>query len=252
MITELKIYKIIKELILTEQKLEEGLILTHDIYDSKNILENIISKWFWCDIQIVDNKFSIILDDGKFTVETYIEFLILINNLGYFISIMKVTNDKNIPKPIKPLDFKENYLDDKYLNKFIKYEIILEPKYDIKHQLKTNVLYHVTEQKYIERINKNGLIVKSKNTKTHHPERIYCVYNLEDAKAYIKSKNFYYLTNRDDREQPNKTKFKEIKFEILKITLPEDNDIVFYEDPNFKGKGIYTYDNISSNYIEVQ
>ena len=40
MITELSIYKLIKRLIVLEDKLNEGLIMTHDIYNSIDIIKH--------------------------------------------------------------------------------------------------------------------------------------------------------------------------------------------------------------------
>lgn len=252
MITDITTYKLVKDLLLVEQKLNEGLILTHDIYESKDIIEREVSKYFWYDSKIDGSRFNFILTDGKFTDKTYIQFCILLNNLGYYISILKLTNKHNMINSFKPDEFKEKYLTDNFLKNIIKYELIIEPKYDIKHKLKTNTLYHVTESKYIDKIFKNGLITKSKNTKTFHPERLYLVYNLQDAEQYISQKNFYYLTNYNKTKQPNKSKFKEIEYVILKIELPENNEIIFFDDPNFSGKGIYTYENISPKYITIQ
>jgi hypothetical protein len=249
MITDFTTYKLIQMLIETENKLNEGLILTHDIHDAKHTLEHILSKYFFYDIEIKNNKINLILSEGFFIEKTYLEFLILINNLGFYIKTLKITNKQNRTNIFKPNDFKENYLDNNILQNFIKYEIILEPKYDIKHTLKTNILYHVTETKYLDRILKNGLIPKSKNTTGFYPERIYLVYNLDDANTYIKTKDNYYMLNIDKTKQPNKSKFQKIEYCILKITLPENNDLIFYEDPNFLNKGIYTYDNISKENI---
>lgn len=253
MIAEISTYRLVKELINVENKLNEGLILTHDIYESKDIIERHVSKLrFWYDSKIDGTKIILNLTEGKFTDKTYIEFCILLSNLGYYISIIKVTNKHNKTKTIKPNDFKEYYLTNNYLTNIIEYNFIIEPKYDIKHKLKTNILYHVTESKYVDKILKNGLMSKSKNTKTFHPERLYLVYNLEDAEQYIKSKNMYYLTNLNKTKQHNKSKFKEIEFVILKIELPENNDMIFFDDPNFKSKGIYTYENISPKYITIK
>lgn len=253
MITEISTYKLVKDLLLVEQKLNEGLILTHDIYESKDIIERAVSKWgFWYDNNIDGTKFNLNLTEGKFTDKTYIEFCMLLSNLGYYISDLKVTNKHNKTNTIKPNDFKENYLTNNYLENIVEYDLVIEPKYDIQYKLKTNILYHVTESKYVDKIFKNGLMSKSKNTKTFHPERIYLVYNLEDAEQYIKSKNMFYLTNLNKTKQPNKSKFKEIEFVILKVKLPKNNEMTFFDDPNFKGKGIYTYENISPKYITIQ
>ena len=251
MISHISTYKLVNDLLILESNLNEGLILTHDIYDSIKILETILSKWFFHDISTSNNKINIILGDGFFNVDTFLEFQILITNLGYYVSSMEVTNNMNMSNILKIDDFKERYLDNDILKRFTKYDITLEPKYDIKHTLKSNILYHVTEEKYLDRILKYGLVPKSKNTKTFHPDRIYFVYNIDDAQTYINSKNLFYKTNISLSKQPNRSKFKEIKFIILKVELPINNDIIFYDDPNFKGKGIYTYENIDKKFISI-
>ncbi len=251
MISHISTYKLVNDLLILESNLNEGLILTHDIYDSIKILETILSKWFFHDISTSNNKINIILGDGFFNVDTFLEFQILITNLGYYVSSMEVTNNMNMSNILKIDDFKERYLDNDILKRFIKYNIKLEPKYDIKHTLKSNILYHVTEDKYLDRILKYGLVPKSKSTKTFHPDRIYFVYNIDDAQTYINSKNLFYKTNISLSKQPNRSKFKEIKFIILKVELPINNDIIFYDDPNFKGKGIYTYENIDKKFISI-
>lgn len=251
MIANITTYRLVKDLILLENKLNEGLIMTHDIYNTKKIVEEIISNWFWYQIDIDKNKIVLNLTDGTFTEKTYLEFLILINNLGYFISYIKIKNKNNRLNNILPHIFKLEYLDDKILENFIEYDFIIEPKFDISHKLKTNILYHVTETRYLDKILKNGLIPKSKNTLSTYPERIYLVYDLKDANTYIKSKKGYYLKNYKNSVMSNKSKFQEIEYVILKIELPINNDLIFYDDPNFVNKGIYTYDNINKKYISI-
>lgn len=132
MITEISTYKLVKDLLLVEQKLNEGLILTHDIYESKDIIERAVSKWgFWYDSKIVENTHIIKLNltEGKFTDRTYIEFCMLLSNLGYYISDLKITNKHNKTNTIKPNDFKENYLTNNYLENIVEYDFIIEPKF---------------------------------------------------------------------------------------------------------------------------
>ena len=246
MITEISTYKLVKDLLLVEQKLNEGLILTHDIYESKDIIERAVSKWrFWYDSKIVENTHIIKLNltEGKFTDKTYIEFCMLLSNLGYYISDLKITNKHNKTNTIKPTDFKEYYLTNNYLENIVEYDFIIEPKFGEKNKLKTNILYHVTESKYVDKILKNGLISKSKNTINEYPERIYLALNINDAKTYLNKKKRFYSYKENNTG---------IKFKILKIELPENNDIIFYKDDHFSGKGIYTYENISTKYITIQ
>jgi hypothetical protein len=250
MITEISTYRLISELLIIEKKFNEGLIMTHDIYDSKDALTQELSKSFFNNIKIDKNKINIDLQDGLFTVNGYMKFLILINNLGYYICKMCVYNSLG-SKNIKPETFKKTFLNDVYLKNITRYDFTLEPKFDITHKLKMNVLYHVTESKYIDKILKNGLIAKTKNTLSDYPERIYFVYNLNDANQYIKVKNAYYLRVINSTKPENRHKFPSIEYKILEITLPDNNDLIFYNDPNFTDKGIYTYDNINPKFIKI-
>jgi len=68
------------------------------------------------------------------------------------------------------------YIRDKNYKEFnYKREIIIEPKFDIKILKKDIplVLYHVTDEKYVEKIKKKGLLPRSHSKLTYHPERVY-------------------------------------------------------------------------------
>ena len=159
MISHISTYKLVKDLLILENNLNEGLILTHDIYDSIKILETILSKWFFHDISTSNNKINIILGEGFFNVDTFLEFQILITNLGYYVSSMEVSNSMNMSNILKIDDFKERYLDNDILRRFIKYNITLEPKYDIKHTLKSAMTTSLTFQMLIQTI----VIIYSEN-----------------------------------------------------------------------------------------
>lgn len=249
MITKLSTYKLFEILIDTEKQLNEGLILTHDIYNSIYL----IGEFFKFDQlkSINPNGTKIELTVNHFDLDTFTKFLILINNLGYYIAIITMYNSKNMPKNIKLSEFKSEYYSDEFISKLTRIDFALEPKFDVTHKLKSDTLYHVTESRYVDRILETGLIAKSKNTKTEYPERIYFVYDLEDAKNYINGKNEYYLTSINKSKFADKSKYKHIEYKIIKITMNGSDNLTFYEDPNFKGKGLYTYDNISPEKITV-
>lgn len=251
MITKISTYKLFENLFKIEQKLEEGLILTHDIHKSKKALDNIFDFDNLSYTEIINNKIYVYLnnENSKIDINTFANFLILINNLGYYVAKLNLYNQYNNKYSMSLDKFKENYFNSNSFLNIKKMEIIIEPKYDITHKLKSNTLYHVTEERYLDRIKKYGLILKSKNTRSEYPERIYLVYNIDDANHYIKNKKNYYLYN--NKFYNTKDKFQETNFITLKIELPEDNDLIFYEDPNFKDKGIYTYDNINPKYIKI-
>lgn len=246
MITKINTYKLYQQYIISDFKLNEGLILTHDIYDSSKILKTKLE--FNGDLEIKDNKINIYLD--KFDFKFVIDYLTLINNLGYFISNLKLTNINNRTNKLtinKLID--NNQFNQIFFDNIKKIDLVLEPKFDNKHELKTNILYHVTEERFLDKILKNGLIPKQKNNQIYYPDRIYFTYNLDDSKEYINSKMFFYDLYPKDKKYQDL--FKKTKFIILKIELPKDNNLIFYEDPNFKNKGIYTYENINPKYISI-
>jgi len=103
-------------------------------------------------------------------------------------------------------------------------------------------LYHVTEQKNMIKINKNGLYPKSKNKIEYHPDRLYFFDNIESAKYYKNDLNDRNLT--DD------------ELIILKVDMRlSNNDITLYNDPKFGDSDFgayYTYDHISPFYISEE
>lgn len=243
MLTNINIYRLFENLILSDIKLNEGLIMTHDLYESVEIINNFLGFDGYSTVN--KNKIEVEIDTVKF--ENVIELLTILNNLGYYTAVLEIKINNRVHK------FTLNKLKDN--NKFNKntfdtfehIKIILEPKYDTKHKLNSDIIYHVTEERYLNRIIKNGLIAKSKNNKTDHPERIYFTYNIEDSKQYIKSKKQHYLYN--DRKLRKSDKYYDTNFIILEVIIPDN--LIFYKDPNFKDKGIYTYDNIVPKNIKV-
>lgn len=257
MISKISTYKLLSLLLESEQKLSEGLIKTHDISESVDILNNFFDLQNDRTIDIKNNKIHLKFE--TITLDEFFKLFLLINNLGYEISKITMFNYRDMPKQIDTNVFKNDYLIEDNL-KNIKYlSFDLEPKYDIVYQIdfskketeKTNILYHVTETRFVDRILKNGLIPRSKNTKSNHPERIYLSLNLNVAKEYILEKSKWYTFNPDKSNISKKSKFDKIEFSIFEITIDEKDDIIFYKDPNYIDKGIYTYDNISNKSIKL-
>lgn len=256
MITSINMYLLLKKLITAENELNDGLILTHDIHDSLDAILKFtsINDIDMADETIIDNKIHI--TTSKLNMITLTKLLTLFNNLGYYIAEIvayKPFRNKLLPKTYKFDDFKFHHFNEISLNSIVQYDFELEPKFDTKHKLKSNILYHVTEDRYLDRVLKYGLMTKSKNTLKTYPERIYFTYNIEDSKTYISTKTSYYRRNDleiFDKENP-KNNYNKVKFIILKINIPDSDNIIFYDDPNFKDNGLYTYDSINPKYIEI-
>jgi len=264
MITNLELFSAFENYKKLEDKLNEGLILTHDIYDASKSLKNNSILW----ITEPDNSNNTIkFYTESINISDFVKFNTLIFNLGYFIS--KITPYKLIRgiEGGKTMNYKDFFID--YINNetksqsiedIVKFYFVLEPKFDITNKPKTNILYHVTVERFLDKIKKNGLIPKSENFITTHPDRIYFTYDIEDAEKYAKSKVTWYKRINNTNTIQNKPRigirnqndeYIKDKYILLKIDISNIDDLIFYEDPNFKGKGIYTYSTISPKYIEV-
>lgn len=98
MITELTTYRLIKELLILEQKLDEGLIMTYDIKSSVKSINNIFDINTIENIQIIKNKIHITLNnnDKTINVDKFSLFLLQLTTLGYYIAkYLKKKNEKN-------------------------------------------------------------------------------------------------------------------------------------------------------------
>ena len=112
-----------------------------------------------------------------------------------------------------------------------------EKRHDVPIKLKSNKLYHITRRESIPKIKREGLVPKSRNKQTYHPERIYFF-----TKDYGKNgfetiaKNLY----------GNSSTFGYVIFEIDTNKL---NDVTFHYDVNTQD-GVYTTDNIPPDAIK--
>jgi len=208
----------------------EGLIKTHPI----NISKNIIERQFGNDLKIIkDNDSNRLIVD----VLNFIEFdklFVLINNLGYFISAIDfLQNGKE-----KYEKFSKNALYSilKNKEKYDKIELVLEAKFDIEEKVLPEFLYHITEEKNAIKILKIGLVPKSYSKLTYHPERIYLSTSLKNTIIVF---NKFVEKNKDS------------KYVILQINTNLIPETIFYDDPNFKLKGYYTLDNIPPKSIKI-
>lgn len=190
----------------------EGLIKTHPTQNSIDILQKRF-KELRVEIGRDENEIYI---EGNF--DELKNYLPIINNLGYFISILTLNGNDWIKK---------------YDDKTKPVAIYLEPKFDIKIFPLPNILYHTSPKKYDKKILKIGLIPKSKNQLSNHPDRIYLSDNLNMSKIFG---NYIINQNID-----NDYSIFKIDTTNLKINL--------YRDINAIPFGFYTENNIASKFI---
>jgi hypothetical protein len=139
------------------------------------------------------------------------------------------------------------------------FSALIEPKFpteipfSILHD-KIKYCYHITTDKYVEKIKLKGLIPKESNRKIYKTSgnRIYFLISDNPKKDISLLKQM--IVSDDKRKLPlNQPK----KYHLLRINFHELNhDMVFYRDPRlfpdekFKGQGIFTLSNIPPDKID--
>jgi hypothetical protein len=192
------------------EKLNEGLIKTQPTELSVRILQ----KRFPTLIIEMRELYDITIEGEMMELKNYLP---IINNLGYFISLLTIDG--------------ENWISE-YNDNTIPLCIFLEPKYDVIINPLPKKLYHATLSKNDNNILKIGLYPKSNSKISKHPERIYLTDSLERAKEFG-----IYLT--EINQKPHS--IFELNTDNLKINL--------YRDINMADKGFYTINNIPPNNI---
>lgn len=193
-----------------DYNLIEGLIWT--VENTKSL--NIILRRFKDLVGSIEQSGEIFLEGNFSELNNYLP---LFNNLGYFIS--KITLDG------------QNWIKN-YDNNTIPVALYLEAKFDTKITKIPKILYHATLEKNKNKIFKIGLIPKSNNKLSNHPDRIYLTDNLIKVQEFAK-----YL----------QSEYKENTI-ILKINTT-GLDINLYKDINMTD-GYYTLNNIGKDFIE--
>lgn len=203
-----------------EDILNEGLIRTYPIEKTKEYLTKLYD-FDESQIEIFNDngidKLRFILPNNKNIIDKVKKAMGL---CGYFCSV-----EKDYP----------------YIDKWV--YLNFEPKNqdDVNRYVRgMKEIYHVTQEKHIEKIKNIGLIPKFKNPLFAYPERVYLF------KENTPPDEIYALTKQ----------FKEIKKDenkhcllIINVEKIPDN-VNFYLDPNY-GYGIYTKDNIPPTAIKT-
>ena len=227
--------------------LYEGLIRSVDFNSAVNLLKKNLKDVPKFDIINTDEERSIISFNFKVTYPDYTidriyganivdpnisKILILVNNLGYFVSSYIFDFDTN------PFDFyKSKYNPNKFRDDFFSRtpkDIIftIEKKYDDVDENIPDKIYHITNKNFINKIQNKGLIPVSGSKQSYHPERIYFTKDIDDMRHF---------SDMVSRFIPHEQQ--------LILTIDTSNiDNVFYKDPNLLG-AIYTYKNIGPKNI---
>ena len=209
----------------------EGLIHTVNIDTTADMLE----KWSGS-----EGKFIIKEKPKKLQInflhnldESELKHLLeLINNLGWFVSSILVSEPEMKWKKFNYNDFIKNDFNRKWAS------FQLEPKFDIELNIYDyNIVYHVSPSINKDKILRIGLVPKSKGKMMSHPDRIYLSDNIEDIVS---------ITFQFQKMYPD------IEFSLFEIDFKEvrknNPSIRLFDDPNFEG-GFFTLSNIPPQFI---
>lgn len=212
--------EVLQECIDGEEELDESLIMTYDIDKVIKIMER---KFGLHPSRVIENNgvISIFLPFGVGKAEIG-DIKNFINYCGYY----SVKDEPVVNQAINSYVFN-------FIRKF--------PNEDITEEIFNNVeyLYHATPSLYVGRIMKYGLVPKAKNKLFQYPDRIYlstvCDDNLFKSLKVVNSIN-----------KNIGTTYSVLR---IKVNLLSDN-IAFYKDNDYVN-GVFTYDNISPEAIEI-
>lgn len=213
--------------------LREGLIKSTSSGQSMSILKNSFPGWEFKPDRIANEfdhriRVKIPNERKKEDLEKFLKFL---NNLGWFTSFMETNNGQNLVRTAyDEQDFKIAYDNPKTTHLLL----ICEAKFDFKVDKIPEYLYHLTPAQSWPKIQKVGLIPKSKSKIADHPERVYLAKTAEGALAL----------------GPKFCENTGIKnWVLLKIHTSSISYLNLYRDPNYSERGFYTFNNIPYLFI---
>jgi hypothetical protein len=204
--------------------INEGLIKSV----STNTILNMLTKLFNDDVEITIDENNIrIADNNQQIKKKANKFFNLLNVAGWYINYYYL-NYTNYNEILNIYNFHELEYDKILINLVKKFDI--EKKDGI-----PEILYHVTFEENLEKIEKQGLVPKSKSKIEYHKKRIYIMDDYDEAQNFADTLEYNY--NRD--------------VAVLIINTKLLNKIKLYYDPTYYvGSDItvfnafYTYDNI--------
>lgn len=217
-----------------ELNLKEGEIKTTEKGKTQAILRRAFPSWEVEDYASFDgqeerNDFNV-KAETDISKESVDKFLVLLNNLGWFVSFLRVYAKDG--EKVYYSKYDKEVLD-KLLSKGDIGSITFdcEPKFDTKVEKMPKVLYHVAPAKNWDKISKIGLAPRSRSKSSYHPERVYLstTKKVTNDLAYM----FYKATG-----------IKE--WVLLKVDtsmIPGDY-LKLYKDSNYRPYGVYTMNNI--------
>lgn len=219
--------------------LYEGLTYTHDVESSAELLNRYASNYNMV-FSVVNNEQNIRLEIYKgerLDVNVFDKAILTANNLGWYPTYFKesdwLSNAINYNREdfLKVVGDSEN-----------KIYLFFDAKYDaeILKSALPDKAYHITPKIFLPRIQKVGLVPKSKEKFGKQPGRIYLLNGKEGGEILTRHEKFY----------PKVEDFVLLSIDVK--TLSKERNTRFFVDPAFDDYGFYTYENIPPNYIHLE
>lgn len=213
--------------------IKEGLIKTYPIKTTIKLIKRELGGLNFA-IDFDDDTIFIKLISSDLNLDKLLSIYRTINLCGYFVSNYDFYNSSDIVIGYLIHDDElSEYFNEKLFENITKShftQITIESRFN-KISDKKEILYHVTSKNNKEKIKNIGLVPKSKNKRANHTDRIYLGFDK------IITKNLAYQFSKGD-------------YILLKINTNGLN-VNFYNDSDFTGNGVYTYDNIPIDNIEI-
>lgn len=212
------------ELIKSQQLLTEFVLKTIPI---KKTIEELNKRFQSAEVISSDNDFSILtITSDASEINRIISFL---DSFGYF------------PSKIDGIRFNNILLQKQVLYGKIE-NIKFEAKFDSEYIPNLDKkIYHISPDIYSTSIQVDGLTPKSQSKISTHPERIYFIldiWNNGKLKRFAEKLFIYKSTT------PNKSNVTIEYYNVYEIDIKKCKNIKFYNDPQFIGEGVWTYQNI--------
>ena len=230
----IKLIKLLQEL--QDQTIYEGLIYSV----SSDEFQDHIKRWSISKnkitTKIVSNKKIHLSITDQLNDRELENLFKWINNLGWYIAKFLIWSDS--PKWDK-FDIEQFWKMYKNHNKNFVFEI--EPKFDEGTPITffDDAFYHISPTKHEKKILKIGLVPKTKEKISAHPERVYLVKKIVDAVALAD------IFSDIDKEH---------QYTLFKVNMKsakENNSAIrLFLDPNFSN-GVFTLSNIPPQFLKV-
>lgn len=229
--------KEVKHLLQEREIIYEGLIYSYDI---KNVLGGLkkmnykqgevkIEKTFTGYVVLIKLPLEIGYTKKIEVLNKFME-----NLCGWQLSAILHSNGKVFKKNDDLLDSPDEFV-------WLQYE----PKFDVEVNFSEipDTLYHICQEKILDKIKKIGLTPKTKSKFFSYSDRIYVCNNIDDLLSLSK----VFITSKDkiNSDNENSNSFIILQIKIKSLLLP----VRLFKDPNFEN-GYYTLENIQPHVIK--